>query len=48
MKHNKKREYEQAPLGFVWVEGEERGRVFRLEKWGSGEHKPFLTENTNE
>lgn len=44
MKHNKKREYEQAPLGFVWVEGgEERGRLFRLEKCGK-KHKAFPTE----
>lgn len=47
MKHNKKREYEQAPLGFVWVEGEERGRVFRLEKWGK-RSKAFLTEKKEE
>lgn len=47
MKHNKKREYEQAPLGFVWVEGrEERGRVFRLEECRERKkkHKAFLTE----
>lgn len=43
MKHNEKREYEQAPLGFVWVEGEERGRVFRLEEWKKN-RKAFLTK----
>lgn len=33
MKHNKRREYEQAPLGFLREEREERRREFRLEKW---------------
>lgn len=33
MKHNKRREYEQAPLGFLWEEREKRRREFRLDKW---------------
>lgn len=33
MKNNKRREYEQSPLGFLWKSKRWREREFRLEKW---------------
>lgn len=46
MKHNKRREYEQAPLGFLWEEREERRREFRLEKWKK--HQAFSLKKKRE